>query len=307
MQKNCSSYLAAALLACVAPLAVHASEADLSPPQNGGSGQMPSGYSQLNFYVGDGYWAPELRLPQQPSAGDQVMLDMTATFGSRLELQGTAFASAGSVALANPQTHYFIWNEGANVWDVRDGAVARTLMGPNRPMDSVPASNHLMTQYTMENGRHAGRLQLPVWAPDNALLTVANRADWATTIVADGLSQSQRQCKRGQDCTFLFDGVRQRWLRQESGSVMQPMEQLPFPKASTVNVVTRVVDAGPLQMTLPNIAIHGDVYAFLHTHDMDVYSVSAAHTDMANTLELPAGKEVRFRFNRPMTRWEKLD
>lgn len=305
--KTSSFRLAAALAASLVSFAASATEADLSPPLNGGSGDMPSGYSQLNFFIGDGYWAPELRLPVAPSANDRVMADTVATFGARFRLDDTAFAMAGGIAFNSPDTLRFAWSEGARKWDLLPGGKARVLIGPNRPEDRVPASNHALTQYTMENGRHAGILHLPAWAPEHALLSVSNRAQWGTTIVADGLPFEQRACKGGQDCTFIFDGTKQQWSKLEKRDVIRPMAQLPFPSASRVNVVTRAVDVHPLEMTLPAMAVHGDVYTFLHTHPNDTYQVMPAHTSMTTALVLPEGQEVRFRFNRPMTRWEKID
>jgi len=298
------SLLAAALLVVALPnVATASTEADLSPPLNGNSGHMPSGYSTLNFYVGNGYWAPDIRLPVQPSAGDRVMADTLAEWDARFSLQGTTFAAAGGTPFRAGDTLHFSWSAASGTWDIREGGSARALIGSNRAEDTVAASNHRLTQYTMEDGGHVGRLTLPAWAPDQALLAVANRAQWPTQVVSGGLSAADSRCAGGHDCVYAYNGATARWTRAQAGTVIAPASQLPYAHASVMNVVTRAVDVAPTQMTLPASAVHGDVYSFLHTHAYDSYRVLPAHTDQPAPVVLPTGKEVRFSYDRIGSVW----
>lgn len=296
------SLLAAALLVAALPTVASAStEADLSPPLNGNSGHMPSGYSTLNFYVGNGYWAPDIRLPTQPSAGDKVMVDTVADWDTRLNLQGTPFAAAGGMRFKAGDTLRFTWSAQDGAWDVQDGQIARALRGPYVREDSIAPSSHRLTQYTMANSSRLVNLHLPSSAPDEALLVVANRSSRNTWVFAGEPSY----CSGGQDCVFAFNSAKARWTRVQSGTVITPAPQLPYPHASVMNVVTRAADIAPTGMTLPASAVDGDVYSFLHTHSRDSYQVQPAHTDQPAPVVLKEGEEVRFSYDRIHGVWRR--
>lgn len=299
--KKTPTLLASALLACCMPLAAAASEATLSPATNNGSGQMPSGFGQLNFYIANGDWAGELRLPTASSHGDRVAALSDAMWSARFDLAGTAFAAAGAVPFLDGALLEFSWNAGAGQWDLQPGATARTLIAPNVAKDRIANTYHMLTQYTMLDGMHAGQVLLPYWAPDNALLTVANRASWKSQINTNPSSttgHAWHTCSSGQSCTFTYVGSKRAWVEVVEGGPAPVAAQLPFPVASVTRVsVDPAHDVVATRMTLPAKAVHGDVYVLVDNHGFDAHSVDMANTSLIEPLRLRTGKEVRLRFD----------
>lgn len=303
---NAPTLLAAAVVACCAPLAVSAAEATLSPASNGGSGHMPSGYHQLNFHIGNGDWAGDLRLPATPSAGDRVTVLSDAIWSARLDLAGTAFATAGGAPFLQGTLLDMRWNAGTGQWDVQDGGSARALTAPNLPSDRIANSYHLLTQYSMADGSHTGELRLPYWAPDDALLTVVNRATWSTRVnMAPYYGQGEwHRCSTGQNCTYTYVASKMRWVEVVEGDAVNAADALPFPKGTLSRVTLNPAYDIGRSMALPAKGVHGDVYVFLDKHGIGGHSISATHTTLQQPVHLRPGQEVRMRFNAMYGAWD---
>ncbi len=307
--KKTPTLLASALLACCMPLAALASEATLSPATNNGSGQMPSGYSQLNFHIGDGDWAGELRLPTAPSQADRVTVVSEAEWGARLELAGTAFAAAGGVSFGHGDLLEFSWNANAGQWDLQQGTSARALIAPNAERAYIANSYDMLTQYTVADEMHVGQLNLPHWAPESALLTVVNRSSSKTRInmVPASTRPELYTCASGQSCTFTYVAGKREWTEVVEGAPVRAARKLSFPRASVTRMhLNPAYDLGTA-MTLPAEAVHGDVYAFLDPHGVDGHRIEAANTSMTGPKRLEAGKEVRLRYDRIWSRWDLVN
>ncbi|MDA5336827.1 hypothetical protein LRM36_00210 [Stenotrophomonas maltophilia] len=305
---NAPTLLAAAVMACCAPLAVSAAEATLSPASNGGSGHMPSGYHQLNFHIGNGDWAGDLRLPVAPTAGDRVTVMSDAIWSARLDLAGTAFATAGGAPFLQGTLLDLRWNAGTGQWDVQDGGSARALTAPNLPSDRIANSYHLLTQYSMADGSHTGELRLPYWAPDNALLTVVNRATWKTRVNLHPYSArgDWQTCTTGQNCTYTYVASKMRWVEVVQGDNVTAAQALPFPSSALSRVVLNPAFDVVETLFLPAKGVHGDVYTFLDPHGISGHSIGTTHTTLQQPVQLRQGKEVRMRFNAMYGAWDLL-
>lgn len=299
MKKTSNLLAASLLLACCAPTAsLWAAEADLSPNTNGGTGHLPSGFSQLNFLMENGDWAPVIRLPTTPTHNDRVSLYSEARWAARLDLAGTAFESARSVGVSPWDLLDLVWNAHAGRWDVQNSRIARALLGPNKAVDRIASSQHLLTQYTMIDGMHAGELHLPLQAPNNAMLTVANRATWSTRInLGNDHNPRWRTCGSLTDCVFAYDTKRGGWHAADRSSSVRPVAELPFPVSGVMRVELNPAIDPATHMTLPKHAVHGDVYVFLDEAGIDDHRVEATHTSMPASRGLAKGQELRMRYS----------
>lgn len=278
MKNSRRNSLLAALLVCLAPAAASAAEGYLTPYKNGGSGAMPSGYSKLYFEVIDGDWVGELKLPVNPRADDVVVLSSMATWGSRLDLAGTAMADQVYLPIETLTNVELRWNDQAKQWDVAGGLSARALQGSNVPTETIAVSDELMTQLVLSDGRHAGRVELPHSAPAGAQLVVSNRATWGTAISGTALAGGDSQvCASGSDCGYVFnaDG---KWHARNGREHYQPTtSQLPKPAARWTDVIARGPADDvftPPQMTLPVQAVEGDIYRMADMSNSGFYSIN---------------------------------
>lgn len=307
--KNTPTVLAALLAICCMPSATAwAEEANLSPNTNGGTGNMPSGYSQLNFLLSNGDWVTDIRLPTAATHGDRVAAMSDAHWIARFDLTGTVFESAAGAPFVKDVLLDFVWNTYAGRWDVQDGPMARALLGPNLAVDHIAPSPHLLTQYTMIDGMHAKELHLPVQAQEHAILAVANRATWSTRInAAPGtLKGDWHECGSLQDCTFLYDTGTKRWRAATGTSTIGPQAQLPFPSRTVMRVVAKPALDPATRITLPAWAVHGDVYAIVDNSGAVGHHVETANTNLPAPVSLEDGRELRLRYNAIVYTWEQV-
>ncbi|MBN4958896.1 hypothetical protein [Stenotrophomonas maltophilia] len=269
--------LCSAVLACITPLAASAAEAYLTPNTNGGSGDLPSGYSKVYFELSNDDWISEIKLPSNPRDGDAVELSSLASAGSRLHAAATSFSDAAYLPVEQLSNIELAWNGDLKRWDVKGGLSARKLEGGNVPAYQIPDSDHLLTQMVFTNGRHVGRISLPDSAVLGAVLTVSNRATWGTTVTGPQMAGGEEHyCADSIDCTFVFnaDG---KWHARRGREHFQPTQpQLPVPAQRWTDIVISgpaddVVT--PWRMTLPTSGIHGDIIQFTDVSNSRFYGV----------------------------------
>ncbi len=295
--------LCSAVLACITPLAASAAEAYLTPNTNGGSGELPSGYTKVYFELSNGDWVEEVKLPSNPRDGDTVELSSMAEWHSRLHAAGTSFSDAAYLPVEQLSNIELVWNGALKRWDVKGGLSARKLEGGNVPAYQIPDSDHLLTQMVFTNGRHVGRISLPDSAVLGAVLTVSNRATWGTTVTGPQMAGGEEHyCSDDIDCTFVFnaDG---KWHARRGREHFQPTQpQLPVPAQRWTDIVAGGAAADlvtPLRMKLPTSGVHGDIIQLTDVADSDGYLVEAG-TSHRYGLD---SKAKTFRYNATLGRW----
>lgn len=269
--------LCSAVLACLTPFAASAAEAYLTPKTNGGTGELPSGYTKVYFELSNDDWTQEITLPRNPRDGDAVELSSLAKDGSRLHAAGTSFSEAAYLPVDQLSNIELAWNSAFKRWDVKGGLSARKLEGGNVPEYQIPSSDHMVTQMVFTDGRHVGRLSLPDTAARGAVLTVSNRATWGATVTGPQLAGGEEHyCADTIDCTFVFnaDG---KWHARRGREHFQPTQpQLPVPAQRWTDIVISgpaedIVT--PARMTLPTSGIHGDIIQFTDVSNSGFYGV----------------------------------
>ncbi len=269
--------LCSALLACVMPVAASAAEATLSPATNGGSGQLPSGYSRLHFQMSQGDWVNEVKLPASPRDGDQVTLRNSHGAASLLMTDGSVLEGVAFAPIKRGHDLDLSWNAHRNTWDVWDGASSRGFGSIAVPELTIPSDNHMLTQIEMWDGAVPGRLYLASSAERGALTVVSNYS--ARSVAIDGsrlLGGQHATCPAMSQCTYVFttDG---KWNAGTGKKVVRATQSLlPTPEARLSDVVIGNIAEDvetPFEMQLPAAAMDGDVYRFMNPNPRGSYLV----------------------------------
>ncbi|KRG52532.1 hypothetical protein [Stenotrophomonas beteli] len=294
--------LCAATLACLAPFAAAAQDGYLTPGKNGGSGQMPSGYSQLYFELSNGDWAGKLSLPARPKAGDRVTLSSLADTYALLDGRQTVFADQVYIPVDSLSNAEFRWSAKHARWDVIGGLSARVVYGQNRDVLNVPSTEHTVTQVSLYDTKRANTVSLPSWAPNGAVLVVAN-ASSANVGVQGGPGNGT--CSAGSNCGYVY-GADGAWHVRLGHGQERIAAQLPTPDKRFTDVFVGNPAQDPLLpqvVHLPSEAVCGDIYQFTNTHDATFSRVSSDNTSLNKDAVIKKGLKYVFRFDGARGRW----
>lgn len=295
--------LAVALLVGLCPMAAIAAEARLSPNTNGGSGAMPSGYTDLYFDLADGDWTDQLALPANPRPGDMVLLTSHATAPARLDAANTAFSDLEYLSV-DPGTHVaFFWDTAAQGWIALDGRSARLLQPAHGEREIiVPQSGHAITQLH-DNGWGYTAVRLPVQAPGGAQLSISGsqRSDIQVRHNGDAMS-----CPAAMACAYVFDASERRW-RARSGRTEITTAHVDLP-APTHRWTTLVVGSAsedmhtPSELRLPAAGVDGDIYQVSNSSGDHFAYILTDNTTLFEAAPVSSGPHT-FRFDASRSTW----
>ncbi|PJL58868.1 hypothetical protein [Stenotrophomonas maltophilia] len=307
MKNSRRNNLLAALLVCLAPAAASAAEGYLTPSTNNGSGNMPSGYSTLYFELSDTDWVPKLALPKQPKQGDMVILSSLSSKYATLSSARTAFAAQSYIPVENLSNIVLRWSDSHQRWDVNNGESSRVVYGQRKDTLEVPMSDHLVTQVGLyDTTKWANQVKLPAWAPQGAVLVVANSTSNDVQVGGDAVANGATStCESRQNCSFVF-GADGKWDVREGNVRVKPAAQLQAPVARWNHVLLGNpavdVDMQPT-MRLPAEGNEGDVFQIANVYGAKFTEVLPDNTNMAGGTYVPKGIPLVLRYDAAQRRW----
>lgn len=298
--------LLAALLVCLAPAAASAAEGYLTPATNNGSGYMPSGYTTLYFELSEGDWAAKLKLPGKPQQADRVVLSSLSSQYATLDAARTAFANQVYLPVQDLSNIEVRWTARDQRWDVTGGESARVIHGRNLASQDIESSSHLVTQVSLYDTKRAGVLGLPAWAPQGAVLVVANGSSDDVQVRPSALAGSAGSvCNASQNCGFVYaaDG---KWHARQGHARVAAQAQLPAPAArwNDVFLGNPAEDVGMQpEMRLPAEGVEGDIYQITNLHGARFTQVLTDNTDMSKGTYVPSGYRLVLRYDSARGLW----
>ncbi|QGL80490.1 hypothetical protein GPNADHDJ_00307 [Stenotrophomonas maltophilia] len=306
MKNTHRNTLLAALLVCLAPAAASAAEGYLTPATNNGSGYMPSGYTKLYFELGDGDWAAKLKLPGKPQQADHVVLSSLSSKYATLDAGKTAFADQVYLPVHDLSNIELRWTASSQRWDVVGGESARVVYGRNQPSQEIESSNHLVTQVGLYDTKRATSLGLPAWAPQGAVLVIANGSSNDVQVRPSSLAGNAGSvCNANQNCGFVYaaDG---KWHARQGHARVAAQAQLPAPTArwNDVFLGDPAEDIGMQPtMRLPAQGVEGDIYQITNLHGARFTRVLADHTDMPSGIYVTSAHRLVLRYDSARGLW----
>ncbi len=307
MKNSHRNTLLAALLACLAPAAASAAEGYLTPSTNNGSGNMPSGYSTLYFELSDTDWVPKLALPANPRQGDTVILSSLSSKYVTLSAAKTVFAAQTYIPVENLSNIVLRWSDTYKRWDVHNGESSRVVYGQRKDTLEVPMSDHPVTQVSLyDTTKWANQVKLPAWAPQGAVLVVANSSSNDVQVRGDAVANGATSaCEARQNCSFVF-GADGKWDVREGNVRVKPAAQLPAPSARWNHVFlgnpAEDIDMQPT-MRLPAEGKEGDIYQIANLYDAKFTKVLPDNTSMTGGTYVPKGYRLVLRYDAAQRRW----
>lgn len=218
--RNCLAPVLLAALAIPTVPDAHATERVTSPNQNGGSGQIPSGYTRVVFNVSDGNHVRDIQLPAHPRHGYVVEVGSHATFASRLAARSTVY-DIDHIPVENGTRWVFRWDDTTRRWSPAEGV--QELHAPNQPEYHMPTPTARMVYLYVGDGYHASRIRLPPRAADGTLLAVQTKATWASSILPDHVQfASTLRLQRGDVYAFRYSTAAGTWQLTRAPQREQP-------------------------------------------------------------------------------------
>lgn len=299
---RCTSLLAA-LLVCLAPAVASAAEAHLTPSKNGGSGVMPSGYTNLYFDLDDGDWTDELMLPANPRSGDAVILRSGAAAPARLDAANTTFLDLEYLPIDAGTDVTFFWDPAAAGWLVLGGASSRIVVPVRGEREmTISTSSHSLTQ-VHDNSWGYVALTLPAKAPGGALLSISGNQRNSIEL-RDGNEVST--CPAKTACAYVFDASDRRWhARAGRADIQTSQVDLPTP----AHRWTRLVVGSPASdldtpglLRLPGAGTDGDIYQVDNPSGDHFAYILTDNTSLFEAVPVSGGVHA-FRFDASQKTW----
>ncbi len=275
---------------------------DLSPNSNGGSGNIPSGYSVVNFKVSNGNWVPSINLPASASNGSVVNISSEAGYDSNIITSNTDYP-LGSMLLKEGQSVSFIYQTSQNRWTL--SAVPQ--YSPNSTGATVPAlGSNRAVRYNMADGNWTGTIYLPASAADNAVILINSSATWSANIdPANVLQASTLRIQTGDQYALLYSSLHQKWV-----PLITPLRKLTATQAGAV-VATPTApkteisfsdSAWRASITLPASAGDRD-RIFIKSTATNPATISNSNVEFKGSLSIQNGASYEFMFVKEKNLW----
>jgi metalloprotease StcE-like protein/reprolysin-like metallo-peptidase family M12B len=274
---------------------------NLSPSQNGGSGNIPGTYSSVVFSLSDGDWVPTLRLAATAPDAATVTIQSSATFSSSLSTSNTDYPLS-PLTISKGDRVTFTYHASSNQWKI-----SAPTYSPNTVGAQIPALTGIkIARYTMTNGDWTESIVLPATAADKTIVLISSDATWSAQISPQNIFYpSTFDIQTGDSYSFMYRTELQRWaplktpIRSLGASQAGPV--IARPTAPRTEVMFANGDWIP-QITLPGTAGDRDRIKICSSAEWAA-TISNANVDFTGTLQLRAGYCYEFMFIKEKNRW----
>lgn len=275
---------------------------DLSPNSNGGTGNIPSGHSVVNFKVSNGNWVPSINLPASASNGSVVNISSEAGYDSNIITSNTDYP-LGSMLLKNGQSVSFVYQASQSRWALS----SIPQYSPNSTGATIPdLGTNRAVRYSMADGNWTGSISLPASAADNAVILINSSATWAASInPANILHASTLRIQAGDQYALVYSSQQQKWL-----PVITPLRKLTATQAGS-NIATPTApkteisfsdSAWRASITLPASASDRD-RIFIKSTAANPASISNTNLEFKGSLSILNGSSYEFMFVKEKNLW----
>lgn len=175
-----------------------------------GSGQLPSGYSRINFALANGDWTGVVRLPSAPRNGDQVEISSSASYASSLG----SFQSELPIKkldIFSGDRFLLTYSSSRKAWTLSGSTVA--YLSPNDTGTDMSGKAKRITVYTMADGNWVPHPRLPECANDGDIAVVRSQATYVATIDSSRtMYASTMRLAAGDRYVFVYRSQFGKWV-----------------------------------------------------------------------------------------------
>jgi hypothetical protein len=280
--------------------AAQAGAVTLTPNAIGG-GNIPGTYPIVDFYTGDGNWAPTLQLPPSAPAGAVITIHADATYASSVVLDNTDLPLR-TFTLNRGDTMKFTFDAVAGRW-----RAAVTEYRPVGTVLTVPNSTARLARAVIGDRDVVQSVLLPATAVPGAILIVqSGSASGARVDSANVLHASTMRLGANDRYVFAFHPELKKWYLLESAvATLGPQdldrgEMRPVTRARTR--LTLPAGAAPLSIKLPTTAGDRDRIS-IQSDSAEAHTIRNDDVDFTGTLRVLKGDVYDFMWVAEKRRW----
>lgn len=293
-------FLRAACSLILGICAAQACAVTLTPNAIGG-GNIPGTYPSVDFYTGDGDWAPTLRLPASALPGATITLHTNASFGSNVALDNTELPLP-SLSMTTGDTMTFTYDAGTGRWLIQMLEYSPKTVGA-----TVPNFSRKLARYTIGDGDWVPTVTLPTSAAPGALLVVQSRVAWGTGVAPANVLHGSDQFMGPSDRDiYVFHPELRKWYLLDSTVAAvgpQQLDQGAMRRVTRPRVTLTLPEGtAALSIRLPSTA--GDrIRVRVRSDATSVHTIRNDGIDFAGTLRVAKGDIYEFMWVAEKNRW----
>ncbi|WP_173910856.1 metalloendopeptidase CpaA [Acinetobacter sp. Marseille-Q1618] len=183
----------------------------LSPNTNNQSGQIPSGYTELEFNLANGNWIKNLYLPKTAKNNDRITINSTAGYSAYLDTSNTDIPLE-SLEIKNNTSYQFVFNGAQQKWLLSGNIVYPTHNVANYNVSITSA----IPKITLKTDQWAQQISLPDAATDGQLVQISSDADKESSVNRSNLLfTSSYILKKGDSFWFKYNKALNRWIPEQ--------------------------------------------------------------------------------------------
>ncbi|AXI03959.1 metallopeptidase [Aquirhabdus parva] len=269
---------------------------------NGNGGQIPSGYDDLIFQLGDGNWVPNITLPLTAKDGAKLAITSSASYESQIDTTRSDLPVA-QIKVKAGSTVNFTFSQSLGKWQVESTVYTPNTNGAVIP---VPTSKDVLSTYKLADANWVPLVTLPASAADGQFVSVQSSATWASKINPQNvLFPSSFTVKTGDRYYFRYVTALSQWVPELTPIRKLSPAALANQTATTltapINEVT-VTDQDSGEINLPVSANDRDQVIIKSATDQNV-QINNAHTNTSATLNVKRGDQYEFRYIADKNYW----
>ncbi|CAI0865037.1 M12 family metallo-peptidase [Serratia quinivorans] len=144
-------------------------------PNQLGSGNLPSGYDEINFRMENGNWTKEIKLPLEPTDKNKVNIISNAAYTAYLDTTEVD-VPLKSIPIKTGSSFTLVYQANISKWSISGPGIS--YLSPNSVGDTIPEKPDNITFYTLADHNWVPAVTLPAKANDGAYIVVRSRAAW---------------------------------------------------------------------------------------------------------------------------------
>ncbi len=231
----------------------------LTPNSNGG-GQMPSGFNEITFNTSDGDWIYDITLPENPTDGARVTMNVSASSSSVVDVSRVQ-PGLGRIFLGTGYSVSFTYRSNGDLWEISGGNIVN-FHTPNTVGSNIPNSSGKLTVYKIGNGDWVDNIVLPASSTDGNQIAVISSAGSDSKVDSRHRVLSDTALvKNGDSYLFRYSSAHGGWLTETSPERLIKAADLNNGTFSPTSPLTRIEFADGSfvrDLNLPGNAGDGD-------------------------------------------------
>ncbi|CAI2049461.1 M12 family metallo-peptidase [Serratia quinivorans] len=148
-------------------------------PNQLGSGNLPSGYDEINFRMENGNWTKEIKLPLEPTDKNKVNIISNAAYTAYLDTTEVD-VPLKSIPIKTGSSFTLVYQANISKWSISGPGIS--YLSPNSVGDTIPEKPDNITFYTLANYNWVAAVTLPAKANDGAYIIIRSNAAWNSKV-----------------------------------------------------------------------------------------------------------------------------